>query len=110
MRISYAATVVSVLLFPMPVHAQEVGSPGTGLTFARANCAGCHAVESVDALSPNFDAPSFASVAATPGMTGHALAVWLQTSHPTMPNFIISPDDQDNIIAYILSLKPAPAR
>jgi hypothetical protein len=43
-------------------------------------------------------------VADTPGMTAQALAVWLQTSHPTMPNFIIKPDDIDDLTAYITSL------
>ena len=36
---------------------------------------------------------------------GAALAAALQTSHPTMPNFVIKGDDANNIIAYILSLK-----
>jgi hypothetical protein len=38
-------------------------------------------------------------------MTARALAVWLQTSHPTMPDFIIPPGDMDNVIAYIMSLR-----
>lgn len=80
-------------------QAQEVGNAATGGAYARSHCSECHAVTGSVELSPNADAPSFASVAATPGMTGHALAVWLQTSHPTMPNFVIAPADQDNIIA-----------
>ena len=38
-------------------------------------------------------------------MTGTALAVWMQTSHPTMPNIIVEKNDMLNVIAYILSLK-----
>jgi hypothetical protein len=34
-----------------------------------------------------------------------SLQVWLQTSHPTMPNIIIEPKDMSDVIAYILSLK-----
>jgi len=34
-----------------------------------------------------------------------ALNVWLHTSHPTMPNFIIDPDRIDDLIAYIATLK-----
>jgi hypothetical protein len=30
--------------------------------------------------------------------------VWLQTSHPTMPNIILEPNDMSNVVAYILSL------
>src|SRR6187431_3680 len=38
-------------------------------------------------------------------MTATALTVWLQTSHPTMPNIILEPNDVSNVVAYILSLK-----
>ena len=65
------------------VGAEERGDPRAGLAFASANCAGCHAVGAADDTSPNFYAPPFTNVAKTPGMTGRALAVWLQTSHPT---------------------------
>lgn len=50
-------------------------------------------------------ATPFKDVANNPGMTGTALAVWLQTSHPTMPNFILEKQDMLNVVAYILSLK-----
>ena len=81
------------------------------LAFARANCAECHAITDTVIKSPNPNAPTFASVAKTPGMTGRALAVWLQTSHPTMPNFLIAEKDRDNVaIAYIMSLQTPPAQ
>ena len=39
-------------------------------------------------------------------MTERALVVWLQSSHhATMPNFIIAPDDLDNVVVYIMSLR-----
>jgi hypothetical protein len=38
-------------------------------------------------------------------MTATALTVWLTTSHPTMPNIVIEPNDMDNVVAFILSLK-----
>ncbi len=87
-------------------HAQEPGNAEEGLAYARAHCAECHGVETTkDDFSPNADAPDFSVVANTPGMTGRALVVWLQTSHPTMPNFIIPPEARDNLVAYIMSLK-----
>ena len=48
---------------------------------------------------------TFKAIANTPGMTPTALAVWFQTSHPTMPNFILAPEDRDDVIAYIVSLR-----
>jgi hypothetical protein len=38
-------------------------------------------------------------------MTPRALVVWMSTSHPNMPDLIIPPDDMDNVIAYIMSLR-----
>ena len=55
-------------------------------------------------MSPLAEAPTFQSVADTPGMTEMALTVWLQSSHPTMPNIILKPDDLRNVVAYIRSL------
>ncbi|KAB2917101.1 MAG: cytochrome c [Hyphomicrobiaceae bacterium] len=85
--------------------AQELGDVRQGLAYARKVCAECHAVVPSQLASPNPDAPSFASVANTPGMTATALHVWLHTSHPTMPNLILEPDTVDDVVAYILSLR-----
>lgn len=108
MRTLFGITAATLLFCLVPAEAQEAGSASAGLAYVRANCITCHAVEAGDQTSPYFDAPTFDSVAATPGMTGLALSVFLQTPHATMPNFVISPEDQANIVAYILSLRPAP--
>ena len=104
----YGAATALVFLLPVSVGAEEPGDPREGLAFARAHCAECHAVGAADDTSPNFYAPPFESVAKTPGMTGRALAVFLQTTHPTMPNFIVGQRDRDNVIAYIMSLRRVP--
>jgi len=54
---------------------------------------------------PNERAPRFQVIAGVPGMTATALSAALNTSHRTMPNVILTPDEQAHIIAYILSLK-----
>jgi mono/diheme cytochrome c family protein len=86
-------------------YAVQIGDPDAGATYAKDVCAQCHAVLPNEQLSPLPGAPSFQNVAETPGMTSTALAVWLQTSHPTMPNIILAPEELENVIAYILSLK-----
>jgi mono/diheme cytochrome c family protein len=98
----------TAFLLPLSAYAREPGDPQAGYAFAQQNCAECHAVKRGQTESPNQDAPSFESVAKTKGMTGRALVVWLQTSHPTMPNFLISKKDRDDVVAYILTLKPEP--
>ena len=102
--------IVAIFILPVSVNAQEPGDAQAGFLFAKKNCVECHAVGQGQTESPNPEAPSFDSVAKTRGMTGRALAVWLQTSHPTMPNFLISQDDRNNVISYIMSLKPVPAQ
>src|SRR5262245_52639790 len=80
--------------------AQVPGDAQKGQVYARMVCAECHAVDRTQVPSPNSNAPSFASVAGTPGMTELALRTWLQTPHPTMPNLLLKADDRDNVIAY----------
>jgi len=76
-----------------------------GAAYAEQVCAACHAVLANEQISPLPEAPTFQSVADTPGMTELALTVWLQSSHPTMPNIILKQDDLRNVVAYIRSLK-----
>lgn len=96
---------LALMLVPGVAAAQNgYGSPSLGLDYARTDCAGCHGVERGDATSPHPFARPFQEVAETPGMTGMALHAWLTTSHPTMPNLIIEPEDMRDVVAYILSL------
>ncbi len=87
-----------------PVFAQDQAPAQRGRAVAENRCAACHAVRAGETISPNAAAASFARVAATPGMTELALQAMLQTSHRTMPNLILDPDDMRDVIAYILSL------
>lgn len=87
-------------------HAQSSGDVTRGGVIASQLCAECHAVI-LGAASPRPESPSFERIAATPGMTGLAIKVWLQTPHPTMPNLMLPAADREDVAAYITSLKPA---
>jgi mono/diheme cytochrome c family protein len=101
---------------PAPVQAAEAqapsaspggGNPAAGRAFALQTCTPCHVVVS-DQLSPRRFAtgPDFKEIANTPGQTAMALTVWLTaTPHPTMPNLVLTSDEAQNVIAYILSLR-----
>ena len=93
------------IMLAAPVPAQEIGDAKKGATFAQMVCAECHAVRRGQFRSPNTKAPTFASIAASPGMTATAIRVWLQTPHPTMPNLLLHDDEKDNVVAYILSIR-----
>ena len=93
------------IAFCTGARAQEEGSAQAGLAYARAVCSECHAIRGDDFLSPSPKAPPFAKIAVTPGMTGAALNVILQTSHRDMPDLIIPTKDRADVMAYILGLQ-----
>jgi hypothetical protein len=49
--------------------------------------------------------PNFQDIANTKGMTATALRVFLTTSHPKMPNLILTPEQIAEVTAYVLSLR-----
>ena len=96
--------VFSIALAPS-VQAQEVGDAKSGLDYAEAVCAECHAVKSGQRASPRESAPAFELVANSRGMTEMALRVWFQSPHPSMPNLVLRDKTADDLIAYIMSLR-----
>jgi len=82
---------------------EGTGDPQAGYDYAKEVCAGCQGISLEP--SPLAEATPFREIANRPGITGTALKVWLETSHPTMPNIVLEEDDKLNVIAYILSLK-----
>ena len=101
-QLAFAA--ILVLAFGARALAQDADI-AAGAAYASKVCAACHAVLANEQISPLPQAPTFQSVADTPGMTETALTVWLQSSHPTMPNIVLEPDDLRNVVAYIRSLE-----
>ena len=83
--------------------AQESGDPKQGMEVARQVCGPCHAIEK--GTSPVADAPSFDEIATSPGRSQIALNVALRTAHRTMPPLVLAPDEHNDVVAYILSLK-----
>ena len=94
------------LLLSAPAMSANIGNRDRGLLYAQQICAGCHAVEAQQHLSPLAAATPFQTISEVRGMTEMALRVFFRTPHKNMPNLIVAGEDQDNVIAYILSLKP----
>lgn len=84
---------------------EDVGDPNAGFVVASEICGSCHAITRAQSMQPVLEGPRFDDVADTPGMTAMALFAWMRTSHPTMPNIVLAPEDLRNVVAYILSLK-----
>lgn len=88
-----------------PSAAQESGSAARGLAYAKRHCAECHAVEADQEVSPIIAIAPFKVIAGTPGMTPLALRIWFESPHPNMPLIVLQPDDRDDVVAYIVSLR-----
>ena len=79
---------------------QQVGDPAAGKQLAEATCLECHGAQDT-----SRQAPAFSAIAVMSSTTALSLDVFLRTSHPTMPNLILSGTDRGNLIAYIMSLR-----
>ena len=89
-----------------PLNAQDGVTPG--LRLAEARCSGCHAV-TPGQVSPNSDAPPFASIAQRPGLTQSSASGWLRESHnfPDQMNFYLESDQAEQLATYLLTLREA---
>ena len=81
------------------------GDQIAGATLARDVCATCHIVSEDQLDDPGVLAPTFFEVAADPSVTALSIRVFLRTPHANMPDLRLSPEETDNIISYILSLR-----
>ncbi len=100
---------LATLLFLRPHDARAAefseDSVVAGRRLAEAWCKECHAIETAPTRTPNAAAPDFVDIAGHPSTTALSLKVFLRTNHPSMPNIVIAPDQADELVDYILSLK-----
>ena len=93
----------------LPMFLASVGSyPAdmvAGKSLAEKWCAECHGVRA-GRLGPNPAAPTFQELAAEPSITEYSLRALLRSPHKTMPQISFTPDQLDDIVGYIMSLKP----
>ncbi len=101
----WAATLLAFALGTLPflIGNAFAADPDHGLQLARHWCASCHLVESGGIASDA--APTFAAIAHNPATTEQGLHGWLAKPHPPMPDLKLSRDQEDDVLAYILSLK-----
>jgi mono/diheme cytochrome c family protein len=96
---------LAVLACAGAAQAQDRAEVSRGHALARAWCADCHGVEPGEATGTFETPPSFQTFAQNPEVTETALKAYLQSTHPLMPQVKLSPDEIEEIVAYILSLK-----
>ena len=100
------AIVAATLATQSPLLAQtlDIGGIASGRKVAATICANCHEISPTN-YPTTVIGPKFDDIANLPSTTALSLKVFLRSSHNRMPNFILSNDDTDDVIAYILSLK-----
>jgi mono/diheme cytochrome c family protein len=103
-RVVLAAVIALAALFLIRLHNASGGSASTGYRLAESWCKDCHSIEAATAGAISGP-PDFTGIANRHSTTALSLRVFLQTSHPSMPNLILKPDETDSLVNYILSLK-----
>ena len=107
MIVRWLVPAATLALIAPSANAQD--GAAAGYAFARQACSACHVVEA-EQQAPRLlvIGPAFRDIANTRGMTATALRVFLTTSHPKMPNLILTPDEIADVSAYVLSLLDRP--
>jgi mono/diheme cytochrome c family protein len=68
-------------------------------------CSGCHTVERSPAGARADGIATFPAIAAVPGMSSERLRAAMNPTHGRMPDLSLGKRDQDDLAAYILSLR-----
>ncbi|NOT39830.1 MAG: cytochrome c [Alphaproteobacteria bacterium] len=92
-----------------PAPFPEPGDVAKGRAFAQANCSGCHAVGPAG-VSPYAPAPPFRTLHERYDVEGlaEAFAEGILVGHKgekQMPEFVMTPEQIDDLLAYLKSLE-----
>lgn len=103
-RVPGILAIAGTLIATEAGRAQVVGDAHAGREVAASLCVQCHQIESAS-RDPGRIPPDFGAIADMASQTALSLRVFLQTPHGGMPRYQLTPDETDDVIAYILSLK-----
>ena len=91
------AFALALLAFPAVAQESSVGG-----RLAVRWCMACHVVEPNQSTATD-NAPSFGVIAARPSTTASSLNFYLSIGHTLMPDFLLSSQERDALVDYILS-------
>lgn len=89
-------------IVPMAAGAQNVPH---GQSLAEHWCAKCHVVSAAATSGQSNGLPTFPGLAARTDITPDKLKAAMTAQHGRMPDFQLGARDQDDLVAYIMSLK-----
>ena len=76
-----------------------------GRDIARRWCSSCHVVEKTATQAPANGLPTFPALARRADLSADRLRAAMNPQHSRMPDFALSKRQQDDLIAYIFSLR-----
>jgi len=91
-----------LVLLPTIAAAQDVER---GRQLALRWCSGCHVVERAPAEARADGVPTFPALAGQRDITADRLRAAMNPTHGRMPDLSLAKRDQDDLAAYILSLR-----
>lgn len=95
-----------LLLAAVPLSASaQAQDVGRGQALAERWCANCHVVSRSDDTGRSNGLPTFAAIASRKDMDAATLKGTMSVAHSRMPEILFSARDQDDLAAYILSLR-----
>ena len=100
---------LSASVLGLPEMAHAAGDPARGRTLARTWCSSCHTTER-DSVGKDL-APSFPNIAERGRPDQLEAHAFLNAPHPPMPDFNLSRNQIDDIVAYLQRLaEQSPSR
>jgi hypothetical protein len=107
-RASVVAAAIAIVS-GLPAVAQDSSGPdpvGSGRAFVMKTCSECHVVVPRQFMAPRDTAArDFVDIANDPNTTAMGLLVFLHTPHASMPNLVLTNQESNDVIAYIMSLR-----
>jgi mono/diheme cytochrome c family protein len=101
----WVATAVLCLFADAATCQAQPADAQHGQALAVRLCAQCHSVDGGSPSARLADVPSFAAIAARPGVSAEQLAGRIIVPHPEMPGVQLTTRELRDIVSYILSLK-----
>lgn len=92
----------TAVLIPALAAAQDAERGGE---IAKQWCASCHVVERSATQAPANGLPTFPGIAARTDLSADTLRAAMNPQHSRMPDLALSKRQQDDLIAYIFSLR-----
>ena len=103
MKTTTRLLLLTTMLVPALAEAQDVLR---GQALAERWCANCHVVSRTADTGRSDGLPTFPAIANRKDVTAATLKGAMSATHNRMPDFQLGARDQDDLVAYIFSLRP----